>query len=187
MKLLTKIFEKLRVIPPILKGNQPCYDKYGRFIGWFSRSMATALFVYAKNKNGEWCILASERGEEAADFRGYWNCCCGYLDYNETTKQCAIRELNEEVGVKLTTDDIQFVGYEDNPVSANHQNVTFRFCVFIEDKTTEDFTFSKALNEGKEVGDIKWIKLSDIDNHQWAFNHNGRIVEIFNNYKPNVE
>ena len=30
--------------------NQPCYDKEGNFIGWFSRSMAAAIFIYCKDK-----------------------------------------------------------------------------------------------------------------------------------------
>ena len=32
-------------------------------IGWFSRSMATALFAFCKDEDGDWCILASERGK----------------------------------------------------------------------------------------------------------------------------
>ena len=72
--------------------NQPCYDKEGNFIGWFSRSMASALFIFCRNKKNQWCVLASERGKEAADFVGAWNCPCGYLDLDETTKDCARRE-----------------------------------------------------------------------------------------------
>jgi len=182
-KLLNKLLEKLGFIPKMVIGNQPCYDKYGRFIGWFSRSMAVAIFTFCKDKNGEWCVLASERGEEAADFRGYWNSVCGYLDYNENTRQAAIRELNEECGVKLDESILQFVGYEDAP-SANRQNVTFRFCAFVTDKTTDDFVFSKSLNEGKEVGEIKWLKINEIDNYKWAFGHEKRIKEIFEGFKP---
>ena len=178
MKFITKIIEFIGLIPSIFRGNQPCYDKYGRFLGWFSRSMAVAMFTFCKNKDGEWCVLASERGEEAADFQGYWNSVCGYLDYNETTKEAAVRETYEECGIKLDASQIQFVGYEDNP-SANHQNVTFRFCTFIKDKTTDDFTFSKEHNEGKEVGKIMWMRINEIDNYQWAFNHGKRIKEIY--------
>lgn len=182
MNILKRLFKKLgkkEAIPEIKLVNQPCYDKYGRFIGWFSRSMATAIFVFCKDKDGDWCVLASERGEEAADFRGFWNCTCGYLDYNETTKQCALRELYEETGVYLDEDQIEFVMYEDSP-EANKQNVTFRFSAFIEDAVTDDFTFSKKHNEGKEVGEIKWIKMADVENYMWAFGHEKRIKEIFN-------
>ena len=150
------------------------------FIGWFSRSMATALFAFCKDEEGDWCVLASERGEEAADFRGMWNCTCGYLDYDETTKECAVRECFEETGVKLPIESLIFIGYEDDPIKANRQNVTFRFAAKIEDRITSDFKFSKEHNEGKEVGKIAWVKVKDIDNYEWAFNHKNRIVEIFN-------
>ena len=150
------------------------------FIGWFSRSMATALFAFCKDEDGDWCVLASERGLEAADFRGMWNCPCGYLDYDETTKECAVRECFEETGVQIPIDSLVFINYEDDPVTANRQNVTFRFGAKIEDHITTDFKFSKENNEGAEVGEIKWVKIKDIDNYEWAFNHKNRIVEIFN-------
>lgn len=159
--------------------NQPCYDKDGNFIGWFSRSMATALFSFCKDEDGEWCVLASERGKEAADFNGMWNCTCGYLSFNETTKECAVRECLEETGVHIPIESLIFVGYEDDPVKANHQNVTFRFAAKIDGKVTSDFTFSKDGNEGLEVGEIKWIKVRDVDNYEWAFGHKERIKEIF--------
>jgi hypothetical protein len=58
--------------------------------------------------------------------------------------------------------------------------VTFRFACFIEDTVTTDFTFSKKHNEGKEVGEIKWIKIADVEKYMWAFGHEKRIIEIFN-------
>lgn len=148
------------------------------FIGWFSRSMATALFAFCKDEDGDWCVLASERGLEAADFRGMWNCPCGYLDYDETTKECAVRECFEETGVQIPIDSLVFINYEDDPITANRQNVTFRFGAKIEDHITTDFKFSKEKNEGAEVGEIKWVKIKDIDNYEWAFNHKTRIEEI---------
>ena len=148
------------------------------FIGWFSRSIGTALFAFCKDEDGDWCVLASERGLEAADFRGMWNCPCGYLYYDETTKECAVRECFEETGVQIPIDSLVFINYEDDPVTANRQNVTFRFGAKIEDHITTDFKFSKENNEGAEVGEIKWVKIKDIDNYEWAFNHKTRIEEI---------
>lgn len=149
------------------------------YIGWFSRSVASAIFVFCRNKNGQWCVLASERGKEAADFNGLWNSPCGYLDINETTKDCAHRECYEETGVDISEDLIRFVGYEDDPVTANRQNVTFRFYAIIEDKLAEDFTFSKENNEGEEVGKIAWIPIEEVDKYKWAFGHQALIHEIF--------
>ena len=178
-KINVWVLKKLNKLPPITNSNQPCYDKYGRFIGWYSRSVAAAIFVYCKDQDGDWCVLASERGEEAADYRGFWNCPCGYLDYDESVKECALRELYEETGVFISDESmVNFVTYEDS-IDANRQNVTFRFSAFFDDAITTDFTFSKKRNEGKEVGEIKWIKINDIDKRMWAFNHDKRIIEIF--------
>ena len=179
-KLSTKLLKWVGNTPELTLENQPCYDRYGRFLGWFSRSIATAIFVFCKDADGDWCVLASERGEEAADFRGMWNCPCGYLDFDETTKECAVRECFEETGVKIPIESLISIGYEDDPVKANRQNVTFRFAAKIEDRITSDFEFSKEHNEGKEVGKIAWVKVKDIDNYEWAFSHKNRIVEIVN-------
>lgn len=157
--------------------NRPCYDKEGNEIGWLSRSIASVIAVFAKNKNGEWCILASERGEEAADFQGCWNMPCGYLDYNETTKDAAIRECFEETGVKLDEKDVRFFWYQDDPEKSNRQNVTFRFYAIL-NKKCEEISFSRENNEGKEVGEIKFVNLKEIDDYKWAFGHETLIKEV---------
>lgn len=159
--------------------NQPCFDKNGKFLGWFSRSVAAAIFVFCRDSNGVLHVLASERGKGAADFKGYWNCPCGYLDFNETVKGCAIRELNEETGIGVDESIVRFINYEDDPIAANRQNVTFRFGVNITDNTIERLSeFSHKLNEKNEVGKIAWVPVNEIDKYDWAFNHKTRIIEI---------
>lgn len=177
IKKMLSFFKRKKYGNVFSETNQPCFDKNGNFIGWFSRSMATSLFLFCKDKNDIIHVLASERGNGTPDFQGYWNCPCGYLDFNETTKQCALRELKEETGVVIEEDKLKFIGYEDAP-TANHQNVTFRFGAFIGDKTIDDFSFSKKGNEKNEVGRIAWIPLNAIDKLDWAFGHKARIVEI---------
>ena len=156
--------------------NQPCYDKNGKFLGWFSRSIASVLFVFCKDKDGSLYVLASERGTGAADFQGYWNCPCGYLDFGEKIASSACRELKEECGVEADPNKIVMFGYEDSP-SANHQNVTFRFTCLIDDRTIDEIKFSKDGNEKNEVGEIKWVPIGEIDAYKWAFGHEKRIHE----------
>lgn len=178
-KKIVNFFKKANYNTGFAQVNQPCFTKDGKFIGWFSRSMATALYLFCNDKNGVLHVLASERGKGAADFNGYWNCTCGYLDFNETTKQCALRELKEETGVEVDERNLMFIGYEDSP-SANKQNVTFRFTSFIGNDTIENIGFNKSGNEKNEVGEIKWIPFSEVDNYKWAFGHDKRIKEAAN-------
>ena len=49
---------------------------------WVSRSVAVACFVFTTIKD-KICVLANQRGEGSADFHGYWNAPCGYLDFGE--------------------------------------------------------------------------------------------------------
>ena len=176
--MFNRILEKLGLIPKKTLENQPCYDKYGRFLGWFSRSMAVAVFIFCKDKDGDWCVVGSERGKGVPDYQGYWNSVCGYVERNTTIVENCIKEVHEEVGLDIKVEDLLFIGLEDSP-SANRQNVTFRYAVKFDDKVTSDFTFSHEWNEKDEVGKIQWIKVKDIDKYQWAFGHDKRIVEIY--------
>ena len=96
------------------------------FIGWFSRSVAVAVFIFVKTKDGKVKVLASERGEEAADFQGMWNVPCGYVDFDETTKEAAARELFEECGIKIDPSSLQLIKVQDSP-KENHKNITLRY------------------------------------------------------------
>lgn len=160
--------------------NMPCYDKDGHLIGWYSRSIACATFLFCRDTDGVWHVLASERGPEAADFRGLYNCPCGYLDFNETCEECATRELHEECGVVVSPRELKLWRVDSSPKS-NRQNVTMLFYCILNDAHIEDFVFSKELNEGDEVGEIRWVALDEIDRLEWAFGHKDIIRELSKN------
>ena len=157
--------------------NQPCYTKDGEFLGWFSRSVAAMVIVVAMDSNKKWHVLGSERGSGAADYQGFWNMPCGYVDFNETVKQAACRECFEETGVKLDPDKMTLFGYNDKPTE-NRQNITFRFMATIPNKTIDQLTFSKENNEKDEVGEIAWIPFDSYKEKKWAFGHDKIIAEV---------
>lgn len=63
MKELMEIDSKYEKPVTGKKKNQPCFDKEGKFLGWFSRSVSVVTFIFCKNKRGRWCVLASQRGK----------------------------------------------------------------------------------------------------------------------------
>ena len=160
--------------------NQPCYDKDGNFLGWWSRSVAVLAVTFGIDKDNERYVLASQRGPGTPDpeFVGCWNCCCGYLDFNESTKMAAIRETYEETGIDIS--DCEFIDMEwiDEPGSDKRQNISHRFLVILSD-TIDKYEFSKKNNEKDEVGEIKWIPVSKIDDYKWAFGHNEIIKRFY--------
>ena len=146
---------------------------------WIARNIAVVCFVLAPINN-EWCILANQRGNGTPDFQGLWNVPCGYLDFDETTKQAAMREVFEETGIQLTY--AKFWGYDDSPYS-NLQNVTFRFYSIINNPQSNviNVNTKDRGGEANEVGAISWIPISKINKFEWAFNHDKLIKELISN------
>lgn len=144
---------------------------------WVSRSVAVACFIFTIDDKGECRILANKRGKGCPDFVGYWNCPCGYLDYDETGEEAVAREVFEETGLEIDPQDLLLFGVNTDPVESNKQNVTLRYCTFIEDGM--DRNLSTEYSEKDEVSEVEWIKGSDMLNKNWAFNHQYRILEAF--------
>ena len=113
-------------------------------------------------------MLANKRG---LDEKHKWNCPAGYLEFGETIIECAVREVYEETGLKISPDVLHLVFINDNP-NESRQNVTFRYVGLLKNKVED---LSKQLNdahsEKNEVEDIKFIPIEDIDKYEWAFNH----------------
>ena len=169
------------LIDSVMK-NQPCYDKDGNFLGWFSRSVAVLAVVFGYDNDYNCYVLASQRGPGTPDpeFVGSWNCCCGYLDFDESTEQAAIRETFEETGINLSDSSISItdMGWIDDPKADKRQNISHRFLVILP-KTIDKYEFSKKNNEKDEVGEIKWIPVSEVDNYKWAFGHDIIIKQFY--------
>lgn len=53
-------------------------------------------------------MLLIERGNEP--YKGCWALPGGFLDMDETLEECAIRELEEETGLKVSIESIRQVG-----------------------------------------------------------------------------
>lgn len=142
---------------------------------WYSPSMAVAMFATCFDKNGVLHILANKRGEGCPDFNGCWNAPCGYLDFGETLKAAAIRETKEECGIVIPEDKVNWWTYEDSFKFNN--NVVHRFIALL-DGTIDDYQFNTSGMEENEVSDVAWIKLDDVDNYKWAFNHKELVKQV---------
>lgn len=162
--------------------NQPCYDKEGNFLGWFTRSTAVVGLVFAKNLNQEWCVLASQRGKGTPDpeYWEHWNVCCGYLDFHETLEHAISREVFEEVGLSIPDGFWKLHSINSEPKGDKRQNVSHRYYTVL-NQSVEDLTkeFTHKNNEKDEVGEIKFIPIIDISEYEWAFNHKQLITQIF--------
>ena len=143
---------------------------------WVSRSCVVAVFVFA-NIKGIWYVLANQRGKGCPDYQGYWNCPCGYVDYNETIREAAYRELWEESMLNKSDVKLRQVGFNDNPNDDNKQNITFRLVGLIDTNSLPEIYCE--FSEPDEIENIAWIPLAESGIYDWAFNHDKLIFEMF--------
>ena len=154
--------------------NFPIIDKETGREYWISRSVAVLVALYAKDYVGEEYILVVQRGKGTPDpeYVGKYCMPCGYLDFDETCKGAAARELKEETGLTIPIEDFKLASINDNPEEDKRQNVTLRYVVksnvFKEDL---EKLFTTKNSEKDEVSSIRFINLKDIELYEWAFNH----------------
>lgn len=167
--------------------NQPCYDKDGNFLGWFSRSVAVVVFVF-RVKNDKLQVMLEKRGKGCPDNVGKWCSVCGYLEFDETIEEAAAAEAFEETGFIIDKERLFFEGISSDPKD-NHQNVSVRFCYYA--KEDEDFDISRRKGgEKDEVDCIEWLTLYDkatdytydFSDREFAFDHDKIIKSILTKF-----
>lgn len=143
---------------------------------WESRSIAVLAVVLLK-KDDEYFVLAAKRGPKAMDQCGKMNVVCGYLDWDESALEAAVRETWEECGLYIPSyfdrwdPNLQPWHVDSNP-SSNRQNVTLRYGFVIDANEHGTPELCVDNNEVKgEVEDPRWISLKNVGDHQWAFSH----------------
>lgn len=149
---------------------------------WLSRSVAVTVCVLLIH-NDVPHILVNQRGPGVPDFSGYWNLVCGYLDYDETVQEAAVREVWEECGVNaLDLIEISEAVFFEPPWDVNSspgyskQNVTIHHGLV--GKVDDLPALSAAHNEPGETSDIRWLPLHQVADLKFAFNHNKRIAKF---------
>lgn len=158
--------------------NFPIIDKNTGREYWISRSVAVVAFVYRYDENEKEYILAEQRGPGTPDpeFRGCWCLPCGYIDFDETIEEAASREVFEETGVIIDSNNWDILSINSDPTSDKRQNITVRLETVV-DNEIERIKLTSKYSELNEVSDLKWIPTNDIDNYKWAFNHEELIKE----------
>jgi len=167
--------------------NKSINDKEGN-IHWISRSVAVSFIVVFKTrKDDKIFFLGEKRSAIMPNYVGYWALPGGYLDYNETTLECGIREVFEETGVNLKDKDIKNKFPVDTifKINSETENVVFTYLHY------NDTPLMKAtlpqLRLSPEVDEVKWIELMDVPKYEWAFDHLELIKEAANYLRNTVK
>lgn len=165
---------------------------------WESRSPVLVAVIIAEFEGNEY-VLIGKRGTGAADNQGRWNVPCGYLDWDENGYDGICREVYEETGLYipdiLEDDGDDNICISDNHMtqpfyvntnpSENRQNVSLSYGLYF----VCDYELPKLTTENcepNEVAEVKWMKLSQMESHDFAFNHDERIIYYLNKLNEDV-
>ena len=159
---------------------------------WISRAVAVVGIVIGVKNGNISSFLVSQRGPGCPDFVGSWACTCGYLDWDETAEDGVVRELYEELGIKVSSSKANLWKVITDPKRDARQNVILRYIIPIDQDELEEMVEKSKLamidsetrgGEHGEVSDVKLISVTDIPNYTWAFNHDDVILEAYDNWK----
>lgn len=146
---------------------------------WISPSVVVACIVFINEHfpdgKSKKYVLASKRGGNGACSH-MWSITTGFLDFGETVKDAAVREVYEETGLKIEKKDFKFLGYVTDTQLGQ---VSFRFLANLNMNNVDLSSLStdsksRGGEEG-EVEDVKLIPIDEVKNYKWAFNHLGLI------------
>ena len=89
----------------------------------------------------------------------------GFIDPNETAEEAACREIEEELGLDITLNDLRYITTQPN--NYIYRNVAYRTMdIFYECVLKSD---SVSINAEDEINELVWIKRSEIDLNKIGF------------------
>ena len=124
-------------------------------------------------KEAEPKILLIERGGEP--FKGCWAFPGGFMNMDETTEQCAIRELEEETGLKVS--EVHQIGaYSKVDRDPRGRTVTVAYLAIVDEPM--------AVKGQDDAAKAEWWPLSTLP--ELAFDHYDIMQDAIKKYKEIV-
>ena len=115
-------------------------------------------------------VLLVQRG--ADPFKGAWAFPGGFMNMDETTEQCAIRELEEETGL-IVTEVRQIGAYSKVDRDPRGRTITVAYLAIIDETT--------AVTGQDDAAKAEWFLLSDLPH--LAFDHYDIMQDAIRKYK----
>lgn len=118
-------------------------------------------------------VLLIQRGGEP--FKGCWAFPGGFMNMDETTEACAIRELEEETGLKVS--DVHQIGaYSRVDRDPRGRTITVAYLAIIET--------SVEVYGQDDAAKAQWFRLSELPS--LAFDHDEIIEDAIKKYKEDM-
>lgn len=99
------------------------------------------------------CVLLVKRN--ISPWKGYWDIPGGYCEAHETTEECVIREVMEEIGIKIEVSDIHGIWNEKRISDYYGDNI----CIYYNAKIIEVPPNTQIDNE---ILEMKWFAYDNL-------------------------
>ena len=97
----------------------------------------------------------------------------GFIDPNETAEEAACREIKEELGLEITSNDLRYIATEPN--NYVYKNVAYRTMdIFYECALASD---DVSITAKDEINELVWTKRSEIDLNKIGFVSIRKVIE----------
>ena len=108
--------------------------------------------VFPINDKGE--VLLQKRAATKKLNPNMWGSCAGHVDSGEGLEESALRELEEEIGLKLSIDDLHVLDEKQVTKSERNSHLTKVYYVYY---NGNDFKI-----QTEELSEVKWFNIDDI-------------------------
>lgn len=147
----------------------------------FPMAGTTATIIFYDPVRQE--ILLGLRGPNSDAFPNQWCLPGGYLNVGaETVLECAARETEEEIGIKVKDYRFRFLCIDDRPNADPRYAQVINVCyvVLLTPSEIDDIRANDDL-----VGS-RWINVHDVADEDLAFDHNAVVAQFLAQTYPGV-
>jgi NAD+ diphosphatase len=100
---------------------------------------------------------------------GRWHLIGGFLDNREKAEECMIREVKEEAGIEVTTEQSRIIGTFVHDYIYQDENIGVTTTAFV---VQIDKNQKLQATAGDDVGEIKWVHWSEVEKLDLPFANN---------------
>ncbi len=135
----------------------------------YPRPTVTVDCIVFQKRQDQYFVLLIKRGNEP--FKGYWAIPGGFIEIDESLESAAIRELEEETGLKGIALE-QFYTFGDPHRDPRHRTISVAYVGFSEDNQIPE--------AGDDAAEVSWFKVENLP--QLAFDHQKILQMAFPRY-----
>jgi len=110
------------------------------------------IAVFFVNDNKE--LLLQKRSPNKRFSPNKWGLCAGHVDSGETPDSTALREIKEELGIKLSPGDLRILEERDVLKLESNSRLTRMYYVIY---NKNDFTI-----QTEELSEVKWFNIDEV-------------------------